>query len=559
MDNKYIAKILAFAVSALGATLRKKILNDDHYYPKPAIYPFWHSNEFAMLVYNKHSDIVIMSSLSKDGELMTYLLEKFGYIAVRGSSSRGAERALIEMIRYARKGYSLAFAADGPRGPYHKLKSGVVYAAQKTGMPLLPVCSSVKTKIILNKAWDKLRIPLPFSKAVQIYGNPIYVNPEDNLEEKTLEVEKALNNMFEFADIAYWQKDIKKYLQLHPFPKILIVQPSRLGDIVFSLPVVTALKKKYPHAKISWLVDERCADILQGHPDIDNLIIWDRKKRNFKYYKDLAKQLRGYKFDLSIDLHGLFKSAAFVKLAGAKFKIASSSTNGMRELSWLFSKEIKTPETCHCVDRHFEVAKFLGIEGTPEFKIYVSDEDKNITQKILTDSGAILSKPVIVIHIGGGWASRRWGIENFSALIDKINENLDANIVLIGGKEGGKSEKGLNDKLKDLTKTKFIDLTDKLTLKQLCALFLMTKVVVANDSGPMHIASAALNVATIGLLGPTNAKKTRPYGSNSITIQHDFDCRPQNYPCTNRDCKNPVCMQSISVDEVYEAVRSKVI
>jgi len=158
------------------------------------------------------------------------------------------------------------------------------------------------------------------------------------------------------------------------------------------------------------------------------------------------------------------------------------------------------------------------------------------------------------LHIGGGWLSRRWPVENFAKLIDKINGNLDADIILVGGKEGGKSEKGLNEELRELARTKFLDLTNKLTLKQLCALFLKTKVFIANDSGPMHIASAALNIATIGLLGPTNPKKTRPYGSNAITIRHSFACQPENFPCVNRNCPNPKCMKSISVEEVFAAV-----
>jgi lipopolysaccharide heptosyltransferase II len=553
MQNKIILILIYVLIWVIDKTIRKKFINGRPYEAEPSVYPFWHGTALQMIMNNQKSGIVIMASLSKDGELISDVLKSFGFDTVRGSSNKGAERALKEMTWLALSGKTLAYAADGSRGPYHKLKPGVIYTAQKSGLPIYPVAACPKRKITL-KSWDKMEVPLPFTKAVQIYSPAVYVKDIDDIEQKRAEVEAELNRLYEFASSAYWRGDIKRYLQLHPFPKILIIQPSRLGDIIFTLPSLSAIKKLYPHAKISWLVDERCADILQGHPDIDELIIWDRKRRSPGYYFDLMKRLRNEKFDLSIDFHGLFKSAAFVRFAGAKYKIASSSTNGMREFSQLFSKEIKTPQAMHCVERHFAVAKYLGADSLPEAKISVSMEDKLSLDKILAQEDINRSKLFITLHIGGGWLSRRWPVENFAALADKINSGLDANVILVGGKEGGRSEKGLNEELKKTAKEKIYDLTDKLTLKQLCALLMATKVFVANDSGPMHIASVALNIPTVGLLGPTNDKKTRPYGSNSLTIRHKFDCQPEKFPCVNRNCPDPKCMKAITVEEVYEAV-----
>ncbi|MDR0823210.1 MAG: DUF374 domain-containing protein, partial [Endomicrobium sp.] len=334
-----IETLLTKAVLLIDKTLNKKYLNDTPRFPQPAIYPFWHGNEFAMLMSNQNNNIVIMVSLSKDGEILSQLLNNLGYITVRGSSTHGAQRALIEIIRYGRKNYSLAFAADGPKGPYHKLKQGVIYAAQKSGLPIVPICCSARRNFLLKKTWDKEKIPKPFSTTVQICGNPIYISENDNIDEKALFVENEVNKLFDLADNYYWKKDIPKYLELHPAPKILIVQPSRLGDIVFVLPSLSSIKKKYPNARISWIVDERCAEILKDNPMLENIFIWNRKKRSFGYYRKLRKELRSQRFDLSIDFHGLAKSAMLVKLANAKYKIASSSTNGMREFSWLISKQ----------------------------------------------------------------------------------------------------------------------------------------------------------------------------------------------------------------------------
>jgi lipopolysaccharide heptosyltransferase II len=550
MRNENFIKIATFICRVVDKTLRKISLNDTFHYPKPSIYSFWHSNEFPMMMFNQKSNIAIMVSLSNDGEVMAKVLQNFGYLPVRGSSSKGGQRALIRLIKYARQGHTLAFAADGPRGPYHKLKDGVVYAAQKTGVPLLPISCSPKNKITL-KDWSKSVIPLPFSKIVQIYGEPIYINSNDNIKQKIVLVQEKLNKLFEFTDKYYWQKDILKYLEYHPCPKILIVQPSRIGDIVFSLPTIVAIKKKYPHAKLSWIVDERCFEILEGNPYLDNIFVWDRRQVSFKYYKNLKHKLHAQKFDLSIDLHGLAKSAILVRLAQARFKIASSSTNGMREFSWMFSKEIKSPKAHHCVQRHFEVAKYLGCDCEINYPIVILQENlKSVREKLLKEN--VNLEKLIGIHPGAGWISRRWGSYNFACLAKKLKNELGADIALVGGSEGGASEKGLNEEIIAAAKVKIADMTGNFTLKQLCAFLKICKVFVGNEAGPIHIATA-LNTQAVAILGPTSASRTGPYKGNTKIIQHKFDCQP----CKNRNCKSPICMQDITVKEVFEEIKQK--
>ncbi|MDR3274778.1 MAG: DUF374 domain-containing protein [Endomicrobium sp.] len=551
MRNKSLGKIITFICYVIDKTSRKISLNDTLHYPSPSIYSFWHGNELPIMLFNQKNDIVIMVSLSKDGEILSQILKKFGYLTVKGSSSKRGQRALIEIIKFAQKGYTLAFAADGPKGPYHKLKSGVVYVAQKTGLPLIPISCSPKNKIVLNKSWDKTIIPLPFSKVVQIYGEPIYVGVADNIEEKTAVVEEESNKLFTFTQKHYWCKDVLTYLSHHPEPKILIVQPSRIGDIIFSLPVLSALKKRYPNAKISWIVDDRCCEILEGNACLENIFIWNRKQVSFKYYKDLRRKLKNQKFDLSIDLHGLAKSAVFVKFASARFKIASSSTNGMKEFSWLFSKEIKSPETYHCVERHFEVAKYLDCADEINYPIAVSETDfKNVRKKLLKENVNI--ENIIGIHPGGGWISRRWHSYNFAMLARRLKTEIEADIVLVGGKEGGTTERGLSEKIIADAGVQISDMTGKFTLKELCAFIKICKIFVGNEAGPMHIATA-LGAQAVAILGPTNASRTGPYKGNTKIIQHKFACQP----CRNRDCKDTVCMCSVTVSEVFEEVKKK--
>jgi lipopolysaccharide heptosyltransferase II len=551
MPNKVFIKIITFVCKAVDKTLRKKSLNNEFHYPEPSIYAFWHGNEFPMMLSNQNRNIVIMVSLSKDGEMLSGLLRNFGFLTVRGSSSKGGGRALIEIIKYAHSGYSLAFACDGPRGPRHKLKSGIVYTAQKTKMPLIPINCSPKYKIMF-KNWDGTIIPLPFSKTVQVYGDPIYVSDTDSIEDKVKEVESKLNKLFKFTNECYWENDILKYLQYHPSPKILIVQPSRIGDIIFSLPVLNAIKEKYPNARLSWIVDERCSQILEDNPILENVFIWDKKRVSFKYYRQLIKTLRKEKFDLSIDLHGLAKSALLVKLANAHFKIASSSTNGMREFSWLFSKEIKSLSNVHCVERHLEVAKYLGCKEEIKYPIYIPEESfQCVKEKLLKEN--INLENIAGIHPGGGWVSRRWNSYKFAVLAGKLKRKLNLDVVLVGGKESGSSEKGLSEEIVRDSGVNVIDMSGKFTLKELCAFLLMCKIFVGNEAGPMHMATA-LNVNAVAILGPTDAKRTGPYRGNTTIVQHrGVACQP----CRNKNCKVVICMKDITVKEVFETIKKK--
>lgn len=552
-------KMLSFigwiAVRIIGKTFRIRIIDIVDINKIRCVCAFWHGDLITSFYVNRNKNAVVMISMSKDGEIQANVAKYFGYIPVRGSSSRGGNKALAEMVRYAKEGYITGFAVDGPKGPIHKVKPGALFVAQTLQIPIVPICAVASRVKVLEKSWDKFKIPMPFSKVIMIYGQTVKIEPEDNLEEKALVLENELNKITDFASNYAWTKDIKAYLEHHPRPKILIIQPSRMGDIIFALPSVNAIKKQYPHAHISWIVDERCAGILEGNNLIDDLIVFDRTKISLPYIIKFYKQLRKNGYDLSIDFHGLFKSAFIVKLAGARFKLASSSTNGMRELSWLFSKEIKPKSAdTHCIERHLAVADYLGCRTENfEYGLSVHKEEIDLLKKLLEKEKVDLNKKIVAVHPGGGWISRRWQTEKFVKLIDLIKEKYDANIVLIGGKEGGASERGLNEEIILQSKTKeIVDLTGKLNLKELMAFLKICNLFIANEAGPMHIATA-LNTNAVAILGPTNAKRTGPFKGNTLIMQKKVECQP----CRNRKCTKVDCMKLISVEEVFESVVKK--
>lgn len=174
------------------------------------IYAFWHGRQFLLFHTHRAADIVIPASESRDGDIQAGILRRFGFDVVRGSSKRKGDRALLGMVDGLRKGKSVALAVDGPRGPVYEAKQGVVYLAGKLNKPIMPVAVSAKRSWILHKVWDKYMIPLPFTKAVIMYGEPIYVGgvAADELEQKRMELQESLGRLTREAD-GYFKQGTK--------------------------------------------------------------------------------------------------------------------------------------------------------------------------------------------------------------------------------------------------------------------------------------------------------------------------------------------------------------
>jgi lysophospholipid acyltransferase (LPLAT)-like uncharacterized protein len=161
------------------------------------IYAFWHGSLFLLPYTHRNSGSTIMVSESRDGEIMARMLRHFGFEVIRGSSKRKGNRGLIGLITSMRKGKSVAIAVDGPRGPRHVAKEGAVFLASKLMVPVIPVATGARRCWTLEKTWDKLVVPAPFTEGVVIYGEPITVNGTsmEEIESKRVELEMALRRL----------------------------------------------------------------------------------------------------------------------------------------------------------------------------------------------------------------------------------------------------------------------------------------------------------------------------------------------------------------------------
>jgi lysophospholipid acyltransferase (LPLAT)-like uncharacterized protein len=174
---------------------------------KNFIYAFWHGRQFLLFHSHRRTGVVINASESRDGEIQAGILQRFGFNIVRGSSKRKGERALLGLVDGLRKGKNVAIAVDGPRGPIYEVKQGAAYLAGKLDKPIVPVITGASRYWILDKIWDKYLLPVPFTKGVVLYGEPITVHgkSDDQLETKCRELAEALNALMSQAD-RYFKK-----------------------------------------------------------------------------------------------------------------------------------------------------------------------------------------------------------------------------------------------------------------------------------------------------------------------------------------------------------------
>jgi lipopolysaccharide heptosyltransferase I len=327
-----------------------------------------------------------------------------------------------------------------------------------------------------------------------------------------------------------------------PPRKILIIKPSSLGDVVHSLPFLNALRDGFPKAEIHWIIAKGLEELLDGHPMINKLWIinkddWKRIKSartTIKELRFLFKSLKAEKYDIVIDLQGLLRSGILAKAAGAPVRIGFKEA---REGSRIFyTHTVKAGKDVHAVDRYLEIAKFLGCNISDiKFPFPLSFNSQ------LTTLNLQLPERYAVIVSGARWETKRWYPERFGELASM----LPVKSVIVGGE----SDVDIADIVVKNSGGKAISVAGKTTLKELIEIIRNARIVVTNDSGPMHIA-AALNVPVFAIFGPTNPLRTGPYGKLHVIIRKGLKCSP----CYKKKCKNIKCMEMIGVRELADTI-----
>ncbi|MDP3791496.1 MAG: glycosyltransferase family 9 protein [Candidatus Omnitrophota bacterium] len=356
--------------------------------------------------------------------------------------------------------------------------------------------------------------------------------------------------------------------------KFLIINPFGIGDVLFTTPVIKAIKEKHPGSYIGYWCNERVGELLKGNPDISKVFPLSRGdiKRIYKGLKGINKGLKGLgalsglimgirreRFDAAFDFSLDTRYGLWSKLAGIKKRIGFDYKARGR---FLTDRIVLTGYSGkHVVEYYADLLKL--IEVYPKDKslyLNVSDENKANARRRLSQSGVDLSRPVIGIAMGGGasWGKdafyKQWPAENFGQLAQKISREAGAHIVLLGSSD----EKLLAGKIIDIAGNKNIaDLTGKFDLEELAAAIKELSILVCNDGGPLHMA-VALGVSTVSIFGPVDEKVYGPYppGQKHAVIKKDVSCRPCYKDFRFNGCDNDRrCLEDVSVDEVFQKVK----
>jgi lysophospholipid acyltransferase (LPLAT)-like uncharacterized protein len=176
---------------------------------KAVVYAFWHGRMLVFTYSHRKRKIHVLISQHRDGEYIARIIHRLGFVSVRGSTTRGGSKALFEMCDKTAAGFDVAVSPDGPKGPGFRVHPGIIYVAQRSGMPIVPISNSAENRWNLS-SWDRFLIPKPFSKTVIMLGQPVYVSPQatsEQLEEKRRELEQRLLDLTDKADNYFLRAD----------------------------------------------------------------------------------------------------------------------------------------------------------------------------------------------------------------------------------------------------------------------------------------------------------------------------------------------------------------
>ena len=330
--------------------------------------------------------------------------------------------------------------------------------------------------------------------------------------------------------------------------RILIVNVNWIGDTLFSTPFIRAVREAYPDSHIACLLHPRCKEILELNPRLDEIIIYDEEgvHKSLLGKLKLVISLSKKKFDTAFLLHRSFTKALIVFLAGIKARIGYPT----KRRAMLLTKMAEPPAgEAHKVEYFLDIARASGM--TPKsrsYEFFINDTHKKFITNLLREAGISDKDTIVVLCPGGNWDPKRWPKENFARLADMLSEKSGAKIVI----SGAKKDMGLAEEIKGMMKARPVITAGRTTLKDLAALFSCASLVIANDTGPMHLA-VAMKAKTIGLFGPTSPAITGPYGEGCYKVISKNDTC--DIPCYDFSCIDNRCMAAIKVSDVFnEAV-----
>ena len=336
--------------------------------------------------------------------------------------------------------------------------------------------------------------------------------------------------------------------------RILVRGPNWLGDAVMCEPALRGLRKLFPDAQIALLVKPAVADLFVGHPALTRVLTYDTKGRHAGLSGKwaLAGQLRRQGFDLAVLFQNAFEAALLTFLAGVPRRYGYA-TDGR---SLLLSDPVAAPDRrtlVHQVRYYWELLKPLGLTGDPSApELVVFPEEEQAMAGRFAQGGLTATDVVVGINPGSAYGgAKRWLPERFAEVTERLCRTIreareqQASVVIFGAK----GEEQLGREIAARLSSRSLILSGATTIRELMAAVKRCAMLLTNDTGPMHIASA-FQVPVVAIFGPTDWRTTSPFGSAHTIVRQPVDCAP----CLLREC--PIdhrCMTRVTVDQVYDA------
>ncbi len=333
--------------------------------------------------------------------------------------------------------------------------------------------------------------------------------------------------------------------------RILIIRTDRIGDVALSTPVIKALRRACPDAYIAFMVRPYAEDIVTGNPFLDEVIIYDKQgaHKNFPATLLFALRLRKKRFDTALILHPTNRAHIIAFAAGIPNRIGWD-----RKMPMLLTMALKDEKYLgqkHEFEYNFDILRAAGVEVSEKsLYIPVKEEDDSAVRSKLAEKGISDSDALLAVHPGASCASKRWPLERFASLIDRLKARYDVKIVLVSGPEEAAQVAALKKTIADDA----ADLSGRTSVGELAALLKRCRLFISNDSGPVHIA-AAVGTPSIVIFGRKqpglSPKRWGPVGKDDAVLHKDVGCEV----CLAHDCeKGFQCLKAVTIDEVFEAV-----
>ncbi len=339
--------------------------------------------------------------------------------------------------------------------------------------------------------------------------------------------------------------DVLKRLDPEGTERILVRSTNWIGDAVMTTPALGAIRAAFPSAEISIVANPVVGELFTRHPYCDRLIVFDKEKshRGIRGMLSLCRQLRGYRFDIAVLFQNAFEAALMAVLSGVPAR-AGYRTDG-RGLLLTHGVPIGENERkLHHTDYYLQMLDYLGIKGGDgQLKLSCTDQEISRARQTLGD------REWVAINPGATYGSaKRWYPDRFAAVADNLAKEYSVRVLIIGGA----GERDVSEDIEASMETTPLNLCGRTTVREMMAVLSQCRLMITNDSGPMHIA-AAFDVPIVAVFGPTDHTTTSPLSDNYNIIREEADCAP----CLLRHCPTDHrCMEAITADDVLIAARS---